>query len=312
MVHRGETALTEEQVRDKFRGVLLGLAVGDALGAPLEFQPARSIDSLVTEMIGGGWQQLAPGEWTDDTQMTLCIVESLLTKRVFDPDDIARRFVLWMKSGPKDIGLHTGRVLEAIRHGDPWEEASRDIQDLYPDNASNGSLMRCAPLALLFYRHPEVLQSLSPVLSRITHSHPDCEQACVFLNVAIALLLLGKRPSDVIEETYELCDAASPDLKARIGRAMEPRNATAPTGHVLDTLEVAIWSYLHTHSFEAAVIAVVNRGADADTVGAVTGALAGARYGLSGIPQRWILALKEAEYLLNYADRLFELAQASA
>src|SRR5258708_38659476 len=106
----GQTFTTpEEHVRlqDRFRGVLVGLAVGDALGGPVEFQPARAPEHYVTEMIGGGWQQLAPGEWTDDTQMALCIVESLLAKKVFDPDDIARRFIQWMNTGPKDIGLQT-------------------------------------------------------------------------------------------------------------------------------------------------------------------------------------------------------------
>ena len=311
MVRPQDATDASGRLRDQFRGALLGLAVGDALGGPLEFQPARDSNALVTEMIGGGWQRLTPGEWTDDTQMTLCIVDSLLTKRIFDPDDISRRFVQWMKTSPQDIGLHTSRVLDAISKGDPWEEASRDVQELSPDNAPNGSLMRCAPLALFFYRQPDVLQSLSPVLSRITHAHADCEQACVFLNVAISLLLLGKRPSDVIDLTYEQCDKASLELKERVGRAMQQRNDTSPTGHVLDTLEVALWSYLHTPSFETAVVAAVNRGADADTVGAVTGALAGARYGLSGIPERWLLPLKELDRLISSADGLFDLAQAS-
>ena len=295
---------------DRFRGVLLGLAVGDALGAPLEFQPARTPDHYLTEMVGGGWQKLAPGEWTDDTQQALCIVESLLTKRVFDPDDIARRFVVWMESKPKDIGLHTRRVLDAIQHGDPWEEASREAQALNPDNAPNGSLMRCAPLALFFCRHPEYVASLSPVLSRITHVHPDCEWACVFLNVAIVGLLTGLSRSEAVELAYTACDGASQALKDRIGSAMEPTCEVAPTGYVLDTLEVAVWAFLHTSNFEEAVITAVNRGADADTVGAVVGALAGARYGMAGIPSRWLLALKESSFLIAYADQLYDLALA--
>jgi ADP-ribosyl-[dinitrogen reductase] hydrolase len=295
---------------DRFRGVLLGLAVGDALGGPLEFQPARTPEHYLTEMVGGGWQKLAPGEWTDDTQQALCIVESLLAKRVFDPDDIARRFVVWMQSSPKDIGLHTRRVLDAIRRGDPWEEASREAQALTPDNAPNGSLMRCAPLSLFFCRHPEYVASLSPVLSRITHAHPDCEWACVFLNVAIVGLLTGMRRSEAVELGYNACDDASQALKERIGSAMGPTCEVAPTGYVLDTLEVAVWAFLHTTTFEDAVITAVNRGADADTVGAVVGALAGARYGMSGIPSRWVLALKENTFLIDYADRLYDLALA--
>ncbi|HZO88247.1 MAG TPA: ADP-ribosylglycohydrolase family protein [Chthonomonadaceae bacterium] len=298
----------QEQLRDRFRGVLVGLAVGDALGAPLEFQPARKPDHYVTEMIGGGWQKLPPGQWTDDTQMALCVVESLLARRVFDPDDIARRFVVWMQSGPPDIGLHTRRVLDAISRGEPWEQASKEVQALNPDNASNGSLMRCAPLSLFLYRRPDYLATLAPVLSRITHAHPDCEWTCVFVNVAIAWLVQGKSKQEAVDLAYEACDNASQELKERIGRAMEPTSEVAPTGYVLDTLEVALWSFLHAGSFEEALLTAVNRGADADTVGAVTGALAGARYGLSQIPLRWLEVLRERDVLIDYADRLLELA----
>lgn len=299
----------QEELRARFRGVLVGLAVGDALGAPLEFQPARAPDAYVTEMIGGGWQQLAPGQWTDDTQMTLCVVESLLAKRVFDPDDIARRFVAWMRTNPPDIGMHTARVLEAIGKGDSWEQASREVQELNPDNAPNGSLMRCSPLALFLYRHPDYVATLSPVLSRLTHAHPDCEWACVCLNVALAWLLTGHPKETAVEAAYEACSGASPELRERIGRAMEPQNETSPTGYVLDTLEVSLWAFLHTSNFESALLVAVNRGADADTVGAVTGALAGARYGLAQIPERWLLPLQARDTLMEDADRLLELAQ---
>jgi len=279
MTHAAPHPDAAARLPDRFRGVLLGLAVGDALGAPLEFQPARTPEHYLTEMIGGGWQKLAPGEWTDDTQQALCIVESLLTKRVFDPDDIARRFVIWMQSSPKDIGLHTRRVLDAIRQGDSWETASREAQALAPENAPNGSLMRCAPLALFFCRHPEYVASLS-----------------------------GLGRSEAVELAYDAIDGGSQALKDRIGLAMQPTCEIAPTGYVLDTLEVAVWAFLHTTTFEDAVINAVNRGADADTVGAVVGALAGARYGMSSIPSRWLIALKESTFLIDYADRLYDLA----
>src|SRR5581483_2677911 len=153
------------------------------------------------------------------------------------------------------------------------------------------------------------IAELAPVLSRITHAHPDCEGACVFLDVAIAWLLLGKGKQEAVEAAYEACNGASAALKARIGRAMEPQNETAPTGYVLDTLEVALWAFLHTTSFESALLVAVNRGDDADTVGAVAGALAGARYGLSQIPARWLEPLRECDRLIDYSDRLLELAQ---
>jgi len=168
--------------------------------------------------------------------------------------------------------------------------------------------MRCAPLALFFCRHPEYVASLSPVLSRITHAHPDCEWSCVFLNVAIVGLLSGLGRSEAVELAYDAIDGGSQALKDRIGLAMQPTCEIAPTGYVLDTLEVAVWAFLHTTTFEDAVINAVNRGADADTVGAVVGALAGARYGMSSIPSRWLIALKESTFLIDYADRLYDLA----
>lgn len=307
----GEQAEEVDPLRDRFRGVLLGLATGDALGAPLEFQAARDPNQYVTEMIGGGWLRLTPGEWTDDTQMTLCIVDSLLARKVFDPDDIAQRFVAWLQSGPPDIGNHTRYVLTAIVKGTPWEQASVKAQESAPHNAPNGSLMRCAPLALFFYRNPDYVATLSPVLSRITHAHIDCEQSCVLLNVAIALLVMGADKQSAIHEAERACTQASDELRVRLRRAQEPRNDTSPSGYVLDTLEVAIWAFLHTSSLEAALIEVINRGDDADTVGAVTGALAGAYYGMSAIPSRWLHALKDRDALLRRADQLLAIAQSS-
>lgn len=308
MPSTAELAKEPERLRDKFRGVLLGLAVGDALGAPLEFQPARSPADYVTEMIGGGWQQLAPGEWTDDTQMALCLVDSLLAKSVFDPDDIAQRFVAWMGCKPKDIGVHTHRVLCAIREGIGWEQASRSAQAIDANNAPNGSLMRSAPLAMFFFMHADYAASLSPVLSRITHANSDCESACTLVNVAITQLISGARASDAIEVGYNACETVSEAFRERVQRAVRPFNDTSPTGWVLDTMEVALWSLLHTSSFESAVIEAINRGADADTVGAVIGALAGAHYGLSGIPARWLSQLLDRDMLVDKADRLFQLA----
>lgn len=293
---------------DRFIGTVLGSAIGDAMGGPLEFQPPTPPEAPVTEMVGGGWQQLEPGEWTDDTQMSLCVIESLLAKRVFDPDDIANRFVTWMQAGPKDIGVYTNRVLQEIAAGASWYAASQEAYNADPSTASNGSLMRCYPLSLYFCKHSEYLTELSPVLSRITHAHPDCEWACVFLNVLITALLTGGRVIDAVELAYESLDGASNALKERIGLAMNPECSAEPTGNVLDTLEVAIWVFLHTETFEEAIVTAVNRGGDADTVGAVVGALAGAKYGASAIAPRWISTLLEADQLCIYADALYELA----
>jgi len=299
-----------DPILDRFLGTVLGSAAGDAMGGPLEFQPPSPPDARVTEMIGGGWQQLEPGEWTDDTQMTICVIESLLSKRVFDPDDIANRFIVWMSSRPRDIGVHTSKVLQAIAEGEPWETASHNAYISNPSDAPNGSLMRCAPLSLFFYRHSEFLTELSPVLSRITHAHPDCEWACVFLNVLITGLLGGGRVIDAIETAYESIDGGSNELKERIGSAMNATCSAEPTGYVLDTLEVALWVFLHTETFRDAIETAINMGGDADTVGAVTGALAGAKYGAMAIPPEWLNTLHQVDRLCKYADGLYELAHA--
>ncbi len=309
MADSADEIANQKRLKDRFRGVLLGIATGDALGSPLEFQEARDSSHFITDMVGGGWLHLAPGEWTDDTEMTLCVVESLLAKRVFDPDDIAQRFVSWMKKQPKDIGSHTKHVLEEISEGSSWEQASREVQAQKPEGAANGSLMRCAPLSLFVYSNPDYIASLSPVLSRITHTHTDCEWSCVFLNVLLSNLLIGKSKQDSVDDAYDACTEASEAFKERIGRAMEPLCETSPTGYVLDTLEVALWSFLHTSDLESALLVSVNRGADADTVGAVVGALAGARYGMAGIPVRWLNVLYQRDHLIELADAMLDLAQ---
>jgi ADP-ribosyl-[dinitrogen reductase] hydrolase len=161
---------------------------------------------------------------------------------------------------------------------------------------------------MFFYRHPDYAASLSPVLSRVTHVHPDCESACILVNVAIVHLLNGAKAADAIELGYNACPTVSDGFRERVRRAMQPVNETSPTGWVLDTLEVALWSFLHTSTYELAVVDAVNRGADADTVGAVVGALAGAHYGLSAIPERWLSALLERDMLIDKAERLLHLA----
>jgi len=298
----------ERLLRDRFRGVILGSAIGDALGGPLEFQPPPSPDALVTDMIGGGWQQLEPGEWTDDTHMSLCVAESLLAKKVFDPDDIAARFVGWMQSQPKDIGIHTQRILQQIADGGKWDSVSYADYIADPQNASNGSIMRCAPLSLFMCHHIEYLTDLSPVLSQITHAHPECQWSCVFLNILIASLLVCGRVIDAVEMAYESIAGCPPTLAERIGTAMSSECRIEPSGYVLDTLEVALWVFLHTEDFESALVTAINRGGDTDSVGAVTGALAGAWYGASRIPDRWIRDVQNPERLIVCADGLYELA----
>lgn len=173
----------DEQVlwRDRFRGCLLGLAAGDALGATVEFLSRAEIRArygVHREIIGGGWLALEPGEVTDDTEMALCIARSIVTLGRVDPADIAARFVEWSLTPPKDIGNTVGAALALIRAGVSWEEAGEQVYRAAPGRrVGNGSLMRTAPVALFDAWRPQELVRDSRDVSRITHAHPQAQWA---------------------------------------------------------------------------------------------------------------------------------------
>lgn len=300
--------LTLPQLQNKFRGILVGLACGDALGTPLEFQPPRLPENYLREMVGGGWLQLAPGEWSGDTELMLCVAESLIARHVFDPDDIADRYLKWMNSGAKDISIQTKNALLRFEKTAPLIPLQEETSSNENSSQSNGVLPQSFPLSMFFFQDPDFVATLSPLLTGILTNDRESQQACVYLNLATAYLLQGTPLTDAFDRAYTRNNIASPMLLARIQRAMEPANVTQPTSSTLDTLEVALWAVLHTLSFEDAVVAAVNRGADADTVGAVTGAIAGAWYGLEAIPKRWRDVVHSNNRLLKYADDLLAIS----
>ncbi len=276
---------------DRARGCAVGAAIGDALGMPLEAKPPRPLNDLVREMVRG---RLPAGSFTDDTEMALALAESLLAHRPLDPADLARRFIAWADTRPSDIGVHTSRVLWRLRLGDPWDVAAEAVQEGNRASAANGSLMRCWPVALACWSEPESLRRDSVLQSRVTHVHIDCLAACVFANTMIAALLRGATPTEAFDEartTVPLSD----DLRDTVElAASRRRERLRNSGWVHHTLESALWGLLNTDSFEEAVVQVVNLGGDADSAGTVVGALAGAAYGLSAIPERWRAALRGA------------------
>ena len=296
----------------QFRGCLLGAAVGDALGAPLEFMDAKEIarkHGRVTEMLGGGWLHLPIGHYTDDTQMMLCLAESLVEKNAFDADDIARRFVAWLESSPPDVGIHTRAVLSRIARGENWRDASGAVQNESPNSAGNGSVMRCAPLALFSFRDADALREYSRAQSEITHAHLECQWSCVFINAMSAHLLDGENRENALQSALSQCDGAPESVLATAQNAAAKTRAEIPTsGYVLHTLEGALWSFLTTETLEDALIEIVNLGGDADTAGAVCGALAGAFYGDDAIPARWLEVLQNREHLVSLADAFFARA----
>jgi ADP-ribosyl-[dinitrogen reductase] hydrolase len=292
-----------ESLVEKFKGCILGLACGDALGGPLEFMSPQAIRSKygrVVDMIGGGWLKLAPGEYTDDTQMTICIIDSIVDNDgVVSPEDVARRFLQWYKTKPKDVGSMTSLSISYLADGTQWHEAGRLAWQVL-QSAGNGGLMRSAPIGLLHYRNTHQLVLDSRRVCSITHYDPRCQESCAALNLAIAALTQNRQFS---------LNMNAVKLSPEVDRAV---NATAPptknSGFTLDTLTTAFWALRSFDDFEEALISVINLGGDTDTSGAVTGALMGAKGGLSAIPKRWLNTLQNRDRLENLATQLYTLA----
>jgi ADP-ribosyl-[dinitrogen reductase] hydrolase len=296
---------------DRHLGCLVGLACGDALGGPVEFVAREQMDERfpdgLREFIGGGWLDLFPGEITDDTQMALDVARSLCAHSDGDMVDLASRFLEWRNSKPKDIGNTTRDALDRLARGVPWDEAGEQTyRHRGPRNsAGNGSIMRCAPVAMCFREQQDRLREVSIDVSRITHANPLCAWASVAVDQAIALLLNGESIPAAIEgstigiDNEDVINAASLAISGE-------RDAIRSGGFVLDTLTSTYWSLLRTKSFEDAVVTAVGLGGDTDTTGAVAGALAGAHYGYEAIPARWRASVQHHDELSSPSQGLLD------
>lgn len=299
---------------DRARGVLLGLACGDALGRPVEFKSASAITTKygqLDEMVGYGTWNQPEGTVTDDTEQALCIAQSLIERREFDPDDIADRFVAWYDSGPFDIGRMTAKAISRLKHGDAWNEAGRHVWENSPEgqNAGNGSVMRCAPLAIPYTNDFDRLVETSQQSSEITHADPRCTYGCAVLNLTIAGVLIG-----TASPLRNALDRIDPDAPTELVAALKPLacgetpDSLETSGYVVHSLQTALHTALSAETAEEAIVAGVNRGGDTDTIGAITGAVAGARFGASTLPEQWIFALNDSDRLADIADQLMNTA----
>lgn len=299
---------------ERYAGCLVGLACGDALGGPVEFQSRQEIAARfpdgVREMIGGGWLDLAPGEITDDTQMTLALARACSPEGI-DLDRVAANFVAWYQSNPKDIGTTTRAALAAIADGTPWQEAGEAVYRANPDGAANGALMRCAPVALRFRNDPERLVQASLDTARITHAAPRASWATVACNQAIAHLLNGGDRSGVLAAARTGID--EPRTVAALDSLPSLTFDTLESGgYALATLTAALWCLLNRASAKAATAAAVSLGDDADTTGAVAGALAGACWGIDALPARWRNVVQYRDELAMLAGQLLEWSERSS
>jgi ADP-ribosylglycohydrolase len=305
-----------EQI-ERYRGCLLGLATGDALGTTLEFRPPGSF-APIEDMLGGGPFRLAPGQWTDDTSMALCLAESLIERQGFDPIDQLERYLRWYREGHLsstgrcfDIGNTVrGALLRFEETAEPYS-GSTD-----PVSAGNGSIMRLAPVPLFYARSLQEAIEQSGQSSRTTHGASAAVDACRYLGALLVGAVSGVSKEELLSKRYsplpgyweasplvpEIDEIATGSFKRR-----QPPEIKG-TGYVVKSLEAALWAN-HGASFREGCLLAVNLGNDADTTGAVYGQVAGAFYGEAGIPESWRSKLSQHILIESFAEQLLALTR---
>lgn len=197
---------SEPQIIDRYKGCIVGSAVGDALGAPAEFLSSSEIKrkyGVLTEMVGGGVFNWREGQTTDDTDNSLCIIDSLVDNGKYVPADIANRFLLWYESNPVDIGGTTRMSLSLLAQGYSWKDSGKIAVSLGA-RAGNGSLMRTEPVGLYFRERPKDIDKAAAEISAITHADPDCIVACQMASHLVAFLATGYSRNDSIDLLKEM------------------------------------------------------------------------------------------------------------
>jgi ADP-ribosyl-[dinitrogen reductase] hydrolase len=315
--------------RDRIVGGLVGLAAGDALGVPVEFEPRKARESdPVTGMRGGGTWHMPPGTWSDDASLALCLAESIVD-RGFDPQDSGRRSLAWLDEGlwtargsVFDVGGATRRALDRIRSGLPAVLAGGRGEN---DNG-NGSLMRILPAAAWLGGLPEPARFRAIAsYSAVTHGHPRSLLGCWLLSLVASRLLGGEAPRAACEGAAAEARELAPGLPATVskeagayarvldgGLPSIPMARIRGSGYVVHCLEAALWCLATSSDFSSCVLAAVNLGEDADTTGAVAGGLAGLAYGRRAIPEDWAGALARSAEIEALAARLAAVAAPSA
>lgn len=288
-------------VRDRAVAAYLGLAVGDALGASVEFMTPNEIKhqyGVHDRIVGGGWLKLPAGAVTDDTEMALALGDSILQEGRVVPAAVAESFNEWMRSKPVDIGNTVRRGIIHYRHsGEPH------VSD-QEDGAGNGACMRCLPVALasLGQTESQVRQACNDQ-AHVTHHNQLSDEGTFFVVQLVQAGLQGTS-KQVLETLLDSFQTHFPVFRYT-GRAMQQ-----PSGYIVDTLIAVFQAFVKTDNFEQAMVDVVNRGGDADTTGAILGMIAGAQYGREAIPNAWIKALDKQVRVRceRQAERLVEMA----
>jgi len=271
-------------ITDRAIAAYLGLAIGDALGATVEFMTPREIAAQYgthDTLCGGGWLHLKPGQVTDDTTMALALGESILKHGKVDALAAAQAFDEWMRAKPVDIGNTVRRnLLQFRKSGNPEAPCS-------DHDAGNGAAMRVLPVALATFGQTEdAVRAACRAQAHVTHHCALSDAACECLVLMVQDALRGADKNDLLHRHAHPLAAQYPEFKFRAVRQRDN-----PSGYVADTLQAVFQSFFDTDDFRSCLIDVVNRGGDADTTGAIAGMLAGALYGLEPIPIHWLKKL---------------------
>lgn len=289
-------------IKDRLRGSFLGLAVGDAVGTTVEFR-SRDTFEPVTDMVGKGPFNLPAGYFTDDTSMALCLAESLIEYAELDRNDLLNRFSKWYREG---VNSPTGRCFDigtttrsAIVN---WEKNGVVLNNTGPWDAGNGSIMRLAPAVIKWHNDSDRAIATAIMQGETTHGS---EEACDSCDLLARVLLTAYSTTDKNAIlNIDVQEHWSDSVKNILNRLDVSRDEVKSSGYVIHTLHAALWCFKNTDNFRDAILLATNLGDDADTVAAVTGQIAGAFYGMNGIPSDWLDKLYETERFIELVDKL--------
>jgi ADP-ribosyl-[dinitrogen reductase] hydrolase len=303
---------------ERYRGCLLGLAVGDAVGTTLEFKRPGTFEPI-TDMVGGGPFNLLPGQWTDDTSMALCLGESLIISKGFDPTDQMQRYLRWYRQGYFsstgecfDIG---NTIRAALRHFETTGNSFAGSTDSL--KAGNGSIMRLAPVPMFYANDFATAVTHAASSSYTTHAASASVSACQYLSGLIVGALNGENKETLLSPHYTPIEGfwdqtfLVPEIAEIADGSFKDRNPPdiVGSGYVVKSLEAALWAFYNSRDYREGCLMAANLGDDADTTAAVYGQLAGAYYGESDIPASWRKKLAKHRIIELMADKLYSLAQ---
>jgi len=309
---------TEVNQIERYKGALIGLACGDALGTTLEFCRPESIIKPLTDIVGGGPFNLNAGEWTDDTSMALCLADSLITQQGFNAEDQMTRYCRWMNEGYLsstescfDIGNTVSKALTCFQKTNN-EYAGATINTA-ESTSGNGSIMRLAPIPMMYANNPEKAISKAALSSQTTHGSALAIDGCRLFCGLIVGALSGIEKTELLSPYFKATQSERwtdnqihplvYQLSGGSYKIKQPPEIKG-TGYVIDSLEAALWAFYHSTTFEEGCLLAANLGDDADTTAAVYGQIAGAYYGINGIPEHWRKVIVKSALIEEMAIKL--------